>query len=124
MGILLAQSQSANREELQSFARQLSRHVKEEMESTTGIKWMFHQTDPVVLENDSPHRPSGFLDDASLRMGEGPYDALLVITNVALLSRLKRTETGLASSVSRVMVISPESLLLPEEVSLFGHFPL
>lgn len=111
VGLLLAHSQGADREELQAFARQLSLDVKQEIEAATGIQWLFHLTDPVVLEKDKPHRPSDFLDEASMRMGEGPYDAVLVVTNIALLSRRKRTEPGLASPVSRVMVLSTRKLL-------------
>ena len=111
VGILLAHSHSANREEMQSFAKALTLDIKEEMEAATGIKWMFHLTDPTVLESDSPKRPSDFLDDASLRIGEGPFDALLMLTDVALLSRHKRTEAGLASPVSRVMVASTRKLV-------------
>lgn len=111
VGILLAHSQSADREELKTFARQLAGDAKEEIQAATGTKWIFHITDPTLLESDSPQRPSDFLDDASLRMGEGPYDAVLVLTNVALLSRRKRTEAGLASPVSRVMVVSTRKLI-------------
>lgn len=110
VGILIAHSQSAKREELKTLARQLIPDVREKMEKATGIAWLFHLTEPTELEKDSPHRPSDFLDEASLRMGEGPYDAVLVLTNVALLSRWKRMEAGLASSVSRVMVISTRKL--------------
>lgn len=112
VGVMVAHSRSADKEGLQAFSRQLVQDVKEEMESATGIKWIFHLTDPTLLESDSPHRPSDFLDDASLRIGEGPYDAVLVVTDVGLLSRRKRIEAGLASSVSRIMVLSTRKLTM------------
>ncbi len=106
VGVMIAYSGQADRDALKFFASQLVQDTKGEFESATGIRWLFHLTDATALASDSPHRPSDFLDDASLRMGEGPYDAMVVITDVGLLSRRKRIEAGLASSISRIVVLS------------------
>src|SRR5690606_1165867 len=55
--------------------------------------------------------PTEFLDTASHRMAEGPYDLIVVITDIPLVSSLKRTEAGLASVVSRIIVLSTKKFV-------------
>ncbi|MDX5346328.1 MAG: ion transporter, partial [Hymenobacteraceae bacterium] len=114
VGVMLAYSKAANLAELERFANQLAQDVVPEMEAATGIKWIFHLTDPVALESDDPRTASLFLDDASLRMAEGPFDLITVITDVALLSRKNRAEAGLASRVCRVTIMSVRKLIRSE----------
>jgi hypothetical protein len=45
------------------------------------------------------------------RLVEGPYDIVIVATDVALLSRTRRFVPGLASPVSRVAVVSTHKLM-------------
>ncbi|WP_114779596.1 hypothetical protein [Botryobacter ruber] len=111
VGILVAHTQALDKEGMQGFIDQLTRDVQQEMQQAMGLQWNFHVTEPSVLTSDSPRRPSDFLEDASLRMAEGPYDLVVVLTDVALMSRRKRVEAGLASPVSRVLVISTRKLV-------------
>lgn len=110
VGVLLAYSRSEDKEELEAFAAQLMPDTRKEMEDATGIRWIFHQPETIALESDNPRRPSDFLDEASQHMAEGPYDLVIVITDVYLVSRRKRMEAGLASSVSRIIALSTKKL--------------
>ncbi|MAM88596.1 MAG: hypothetical protein CME36_14925 [unclassified Hahellaceae] len=111
VGVLLAVSRSTDVSTIRSFARRISEQAKSPLQAASGIDWKFHITDPIMLESENSLRPSDFLDDASLRMAEGPFDAVIVITDVGLLSRQKHMEAGLASSVTRVMIMSTRELV-------------
>lgn len=111
VGVVLACSRSAVIDEFQSFINQLIADAAPEIASASGIRWFFHQTEPARLESDEPRMPSDFLDDASTRMAEGPFDLIIVVTDVALISRKKKMEAGLASPVSHVLVISTRRLI-------------
>ena len=79
-----------------------------------GWEWDFHRERPIRLPDHSPrqHRPS--CRTASLRMVEGPYDAILVLTDVALGVQEGPIVPGLASDAARVMVLSLDRLRLSE----------
>ncbi|PRY09962.1 hypothetical protein CLV24_11630 [Pontibacter ummariensis] len=111
VGMLLSHSPAANKEELLAFAQQLADDTREEMEKATNLQWFFHIVEPERLNSDNPRRPTDFMDEATLRMGEGPYDLIVVVTDVALVSRRKRVEPGLVSAVSRIMVLSTRKLV-------------
>src|SRR5690606_27846340 len=102
VGIVLVVSPLADIEEMKAFGGKLVEDVTKEMEVSTGLKWFFHPTDPVRLDSEAPKNPTEFLDTASHRMSEGPFDLIVVITDVPLVSRNKRTEAGLASVISRI----------------------
>ncbi|MFZ0490294.1 MAG: hypothetical protein WBV11_00320 [Salegentibacter sp.] len=110
MGIVVAYSKPKNRDALLAYVKQLKADVKKELEISTGINWTLDITDEVLLENDQPRRPSDFLDTASQRMAEGPYDLVTVVTDVGLMSRKHMLMPGLSSPVTRVMVISTRKL--------------
>ncbi|HEV2150237.1 MAG TPA: hypothetical protein VGR37_22755 [Longimicrobiaceae bacterium] len=111
-GVLLAVSPAASAEALTAFARALMEDVRPEMERATGARWVFDMVDSYQLSDDDARRPSDFLDEASLHMVEGPYDVLLVITDVGLVSRKQRVVPGLASEISRIAVLSTRKLLV------------
>lgn len=110
VGILIAVSRKENKESVLSFVKQLQVDVQEELDSSSGIPWNFDLTDDLFLENDRPRSPSEFLDAATQRMSEGPYDLVVVVTDVGLVSRKKNIVPGLSSSVTRTMVISLRKL--------------
>lgn len=110
VGILIAVSRKKNRETLLTFAEQLLADVQQELQNSSGINWHFDITDDLILTNDHPHHPSDFLDAASQRMAEGPYDLVTVITDVGLVSRKSTLVAGLSSSVTRTLVISLRKL--------------
>src|SRR5690606_1154348 len=106
VGVLIALSPRGNKEDIETFSERMLEDIREEMEVSTGIKWRFHFTDATQLSSDDPHVPTDFLDNASHRMAEGPFDLMIVITDVPLVSSNKRTEAGLASKVTRVVILS------------------
>ena len=107
VGVLVASAETrADRDRLFDFTRRLAGDVVDELATATDAGWQFHFEEPTTLADGSPHRPSEFLDDAALRMVEGPYDVVVVVTDVPLLSRRHRRVPGLASPVSRVAVVS------------------
>lgn len=106
VGIVVAAGAQSGKDILNDVARQLIQDVKPELEEGTGIKWEFDITPATVLENDKARTPSDFLDTASFRMAEGPYDMVHVITDVPLISRRNRSEPGLCSPVARITVMS------------------
>lgn len=106
IGMLPIRSPDMSAEELESFARQLAADVQPVLGNATGVSWSFHLEAPNRLSGDDPRRAADFLQEASLRMAEGPYDAILVITNVPVVSRKNRVVPGLASTIGRVMVLS------------------
>ena len=109
-GILIASGKTGNNESLKNFCKRMAADAEPELQSATGINWHFHYPEPVKLQHDKPHLPSDFLDDAARAMAEGPYDTVIVVTDVPLTSRKKRIEPGLASPTSRVAVISAAKL--------------
>lgn len=111
VGVLVAHSPSADRRELGRFADRVAADARGELRDATGIAWSFYEEDPTRLPDGSPHRPSDFLDEATLRMVEGPYDAVVVVTDVPLHSRRKRIVPGLASPVGRIVVVSTRRLV-------------
>lgn len=112
VGVMLALSPRAALERYQPFVRRLAEDAGRALGAASGGRWLLHAEEPVRLSSDDPRRPSDFLDEASLRMVEGPFDLVVVVTDVGLVSRRQRVVAGLASSVSRVVVLSTRKLLL------------
>lgn len=110
VGILISFNKEGNDKALRLYAEQLIKDVKPELDESSGIPWHFDITDTTTLETDRSRTPSEYLDRASLIMAEGPYDLMLVITDVGLMSRKNNLEAGLSSSVTRTIVISTRSL--------------
>lgn len=106
IGVIAAHSPDVSLEELEAFAKQLCEDVTPILEEATSTRWIFHREVPTRLARDDPRRASDFLDEASLRMVEGPYDAVVVVTDVSLVSRRQRVVPGLASAVARIAVLS------------------
>ncbi len=111
VGVLVAYAKPDNETLLLDYANQLIRDVQPEISESTGIPWTFDITDTERLNDDSGRMPSDFLDAASLRMAEGPYDLVTVITDVVLLSRKREAVAGLSSPVSRTQVISTRKFI-------------
>lgn len=111
-GILVSHSPSADGDRLGQFARDLTETINGELRQATDVAWTFHFTERTRLSDDDARRPSDFLDEASLQMVEGPYDLVLVVTDVGLVSSRRSIVGGLASPASRVAVLSTRKLLL------------
>lgn len=112
VGILISHSPNASLADLEDFSGHLIRDINEQLIEATGVSWKFHIVEPTRLGDDSPRGPSNFLDEASLRMVEGPFDIVVVVTDVALYSRKRAVVAGLASPVSRIIVISTRKFLV------------
>jgi len=112
MGVLVSHSPTADVERLDQFTRRLTATSTDELRRVTDAGWRFHVTERTRLSSDEARRPSDFLDEASLQMVEGPYDIVIVVTDVGLVSSRRSIVGGLASPVSRVAVLSTRKLLL------------
>jgi hypothetical protein len=99
-------------DQLCDFTSPLIHDTRRELEDATGATWLFHLEEPVQISNDDPRRPSDFPDEASLRVAEGCFDIVVVVTDVGLISRRLRIVAGLASPVSRIAVLSTRKLLI------------
>lgn len=97
VGMIAVAGQATGKERLKAFAAAIAEKACPVLEEATGIKWNFEVVDAVELTSDKAVMPSEFLDIASFRMAEGPYDMLNVITDVPLISRKNRSEPGLSS---------------------------
>lgn len=106
VGLLPVHSPDMSVEELESFTRRTADDIRPVLENATGVSWSFHMEATSRLASDDPRQAADFLDQATLRMVEGPYDAIVVVTDVAVVSRRNRVVPGLASTVGRVVVLS------------------
>jgi predicted Zn-dependent protease len=111
VGVFLTLSPIGDKEGIKIFGEQMVQDIRQEIETATGLQWKFHFTDTVQLSSGNPHNPTDFLDAASNRMAEGPFDLMVVITDVALVSSDKKTEAGLASEVARIAIVSVKKFL-------------
>lgn len=110
VGIIVAHSQSADRGALSDVARQLIEDASTELQKSSGREWHFHFEEPLRLGSDERHHAGDFLGEASLRLVEGSYDLVVILTDVALVSRRERTVFGLASPLARTVLISTHRL--------------
>ena len=109
-GVLVSHSPTADAERLGRFARDITEAIGGELEQSTDATWRFHLTERTRLPNDDARRPSNFLDEASLQMVEGPYDLVIVVTDVGLVSSRRSIVGGLASPAqSRSDSLDPET---------------
>ncbi|MDQ3289414.1 MAG: hypothetical protein M3Q42_14415 [Pseudomonadota bacterium] len=109
-GIIVAHSQSADRDALAALARQLIEDASAELQSASDRDWQFHFEEPLRLGSDERRHAGDFLGEASLRLVEGSYDLIVILTDVALISRRERTVFGLASPLTRTVLISTHRL--------------
>lgn len=109
--MLVSRTVAAEEEPLRLFVRRLTDDAAAALEAATGVHWTFYPVTPDQLQDDAPRRPGDFLQEASLRMIEGPYDLVVVVTDAAVSSRANQVVAGLASRMARVVVISTRKLL-------------
>ncbi|WP_436911122.1 hypothetical protein [Halosimplex marinum] len=110
VGVLPATASRVDPERLVAFTGQLAADAVDELAAATGATWRFYDEEPEPLSDPEPRRPSEFLDEAALRMVEGPYDLVVVVTDAPLLARDRSRVAGLASPLSRVAVVSTRRL--------------
>ncbi len=100
VGFLIASGKEGRSDQLEILAIEIGKLTKEELIRSTSIPWFFDIADKIKLENDNPRSASDFLDRASLKMAEGPYDMVCVITDVPLTSSKNKIQAGLSSEVT------------------------
>jgi len=110
VGMIIAHSPEAS---IRSLRRLLEWAVGEAgpiLDRASGWRWRFHYEGSTRLATDDARHPSAFLGEGSLRMVEGPFDALLVLTDTGLLSERERIVPGLPSPLARMAVMSTRDL--------------
>lgn len=110
VGILIAHSQSADRDALTQIARQITDDAASELERASMRPWHFYFVEPLRLGTDERRHAGDFLGEASLRLVEGSFDLIVILTDVALISRRERSVFGLASPLARTVVLSMDRL--------------
>ncbi|WP_276254499.1 hypothetical protein [Halomontanus rarus] len=110
VGVLVAHAPETDPGQLRSFATQAAEDTVDELASVTDVSWRFYLEDAVTLSDHDKRRPSEFLDRATHQMVEGPYDLIVVVTDVPLVSSTERFVPGLASPLSRVAIVSTNNL--------------
>lgn len=110
VGIIIAHSQSTAREPLTELARQLAEDASAELAEASGRLWDFHFEEPLQLGSDERRHAGDFLNEATLRLVEGSFDLVVMLTDVALISRGERVVFGLSSPLARTVVLSTHRL--------------
>lgn len=110
VGVLVSHTPLGELERLQAFAARMAGDAADELGNATDVAWRFHTEEPAHLPDAADRRPAEFLDEATHRMSEGPYDVVVVLTDAPLRSNRERFVPGLASELSRVAVISTRDL--------------
>ena len=110
VGVIVAHSPEVAPETLRAFAAGAIELVQPAIEEASAVGWSFDPEQPIRLADDRPRPASDVLQEASLRMVDGPYDAILVVTDTAIVSRTENMVPGLASAPARVMHISTRRL--------------
>lgn len=101
-GVMLAAAHDV--EALGAFAERLADDVRPVLEKATERPWAFDPLDPTHLRSRDTYGPSDFLDEAAMRLVEGPYDLIIVVTDVPLMGR--RLTAGSLSAAARIIVLS------------------
>jgi len=110
IGMLVAHAPGTDPDQLRSFAGRMAEDAIDALSSATDVAWRFSFEGSARLADHDRRRPSEFLDRATHRMVEGPYDTVVVVTDVPLVSNRERFVPGLASPLSRVVVVSTRNL--------------
>lgn len=111
-GFMLNLSNLSRKAEVKDFAEKVISKVSPELILATGIPWTFDYAGENFLSSDGPRMSAEFLPESGRRMAEGPYDLLIIVTDVDLISRKNKSVPGLASPVTRMLSISIRQLAL------------
>lgn len=101
---------SADAGDLRPFAEQLIADLCDALESASGRTWLFHSVDGAALDSDNSRRGADFVGEATLRLTEGSFDLMIVLTDVILVSSSERIVSGVTSPLTRICVISTRQL--------------
>lgn len=95
---------------LDSFAEQLVRDAEPALEGASGRQWRFQLGEVMKLETDDNRRGADFVGEASVRLAEGSFDLIVVVTDAPLMSAQERLVIGVASPLTRICVLSTRQL--------------
>lgn len=87
IGVMTVHSPGADVDALQGLARRATEDITPALEDATDASWSFHMEMPATLPDDDARPAADYLNDASLRMVEQQYDAVVVFTSVPIVSR-------------------------------------
>lgn len=109
--ILIATSPTGDKEALCDFTEQLGNDTMPKLEECTGVPWRFHVGEMMHLDSTDTRQTDDFLRDAFLRMVQASCDAVLVVTDVAVVSESQYMVSGLAAPEAKVAVLSTRKML-------------
>lgn len=111
VGLLVMAGPGADVARLERLAAAMAEPVGKALEPATRLRWNFHIATSRHLESDDAKRPADFLDEASMSMAEGPFDMIVVLTDVMLVARERKVQAGVASTTARIAVVSTRQLV-------------
>lgn len=95
---------------LDAFAERLVRDAEQPLEEASGREWRFQLGEVMKLETDDNRRGADFVGEASVRLAEGSFDMIIVVTDAPLMSAKERLVIGVASPLTRICVLSARQL--------------
>ncbi len=111
VGVIIAPTPGGD--DLGAFATKLVKDVEARLEEASGRKWCFQTGEKMKLETDENRSGADFVGQASLRLAEGSYDLVIVVTDAPLLSAQDRIVSGVASPLTRICILSTRQLRKP-----------
>lgn len=98
---------------LDGFTKRLIEDVVAPLKEASGRAWRFQRGEQIKLESDDNRRGADFVGEASVRLAEGSFDLMVVITDAPLMSAQDRLVSGVASPLTRICVLSTRQLRKP-----------
>jgi hypothetical protein len=108
VGVIIAPTPES--EGLDEFAAQLGRDCAVRLEEASGREWKFHRGETIKLKADDKQTGADFVGEATLRLAEGAFDMMVVVTDAPLLSTKDRLVPGVASPLTRICILSTRQL--------------
>lgn len=112
IGVMIAATPD-NCRDLEAFAKRLAADVEQPLQEASGRDWSFHAGELAKLESEDKATGADFVGQASLRLAEGSFDLVIVITDAPLLSGNAQIVSGVASPLTRICVLSVRQLRKP-----------
>lgn len=109
-GLVVSFSSDAARDGLDTLAHGLVEEIGPELHRASGRPWRFRFDEPMRLGSDERRHAGDFLGEASIRLVEGDFDLIVILTDVPLISRRERTVFGLSSPLTRTLLMSTHRL--------------
>jgi hypothetical protein len=111
VGLLVMAGPGSDIARLERLAAAMAVPVRQALGPASHLRWNFHIATSRHLESGDAKRPADFLDEASMSMAEGPFDMIVVLTDVMLVARERKVQAGVASPTARIAVLSTRQLV-------------